>query len=213
MNAQSVTEALKWIRRETHLRTKQARMLSDGTQGGFLQAFSLMVRPSAILEIGTFTGYSSVCLARGLRPDGHLDACEIDDELQDIILEGWRRAGLANASLHIGDALKTIPLLSGKYDIIYIDADKRIYSDFYDLAFGRLSPGGWILADNVSWGGRVIPGASLNATLQTMHSRRERHDPQTESLIAFDAKVNSDPRVEAVTLPVRDGLMVIHRLF
>jgi len=212
MNPRSITEALEWIRRETHLRTRQARMLSDGAQGRFLQAFSLMVRPSSILEIGTFTGYSSICLSRGLLGGGHLDACEIDDELEDIIREGWRRADLKNATLHIGDALQTIPTLSGPYDIIYIDADKRAYPEYYGLAMDCLAPEGWILADNVSWSGRVIPGASVNATLETARSRRERHDPQTEALITFDAMVRSDPRVEAVTLPVRDGLMIIHAL-
>lgn len=212
MNPDSITEALGWIRRETHLRTRQARMLSDGIQGKFLQAFSLMVRPSAILEIGTFTGYSSVCLSRGLRSGGRLDACEINDELEDVIREGWRRAGLKAAVLHIGDALQTIPELEGPYDIIYIDADKRFYSEYYDLASGLLAREGWILADNVAWGGRVIPGASVNSSLETDHSRRERHDPQTVSLMSFCAKVESDPGVEAVTLPVRDGLMIIHRL-
>lgn len=203
-------DALEWVRRQTHLRTKQARMLSDGIQGEFLQTFSLMVHPSAILEIGTFTGYSSICLSRGLSPGGHLDACEIDDELTDIIHEGWERAGIM-ATLHIGDARDTIKSLPGPYDIVYIDADKRQYCDYYPLVFDKVRPGGWILADNVAWSGRVLPGFSANATLETSHSRRERHDPQTEGLIAFDALICADSRVEHVTLPIRDGLTVIHK--
>jgi len=203
-------DALEWIRRQTHLRTKQARMLSDGIQGEFLQAFSLMASPSAVLEIGTFTGYSSICLSRGLTPDGHLDACEIDDELTDIIHEGWRRAGI-NATLHIGDARDTINSLPGPYDIVYIDADKRQYCEYYSLIFDKVRSGGWILADNVAWSGRVLPGFSANATLETRHSRRDRHDPQTEALQAFDRLISSDTGIEHVTLPIRDGLTIIRK--
>lgn len=206
----AVKEALEWVRRQTCLRTRQARMLSDGVQGEFLQAFSLMVRPSAILEIGTFTGYSSICLSRGLRPGGHIESCETDDELVDIITGGWKRAGV-DADLLIGDAKLTIPRLKGPYDIVYIDADKREYREYYELVFDKVPSGGWILADNAAWAGRVIRGASPNATLETAHSRREKHDPQTESLTAFEALIEADDRVEAITLPIRDGLMIIRK--
>jgi len=207
----TVGEALEWVRRQTNLRTKQARMLSDGIQGEFLQAFSLMVKPASILEIGTFTGYSSICLWRGMVPGGHIDACEIDDELTDIIYGGWERAGV-NATLHIGDARETIASLPGPYDIVYIDADKRQYCDYYSLIFDKVRPEGWILADNVAWSGRAIPGFSANATTETIHSRRERHDAQTEALIAFDSLIDSDTRIEHVTLPIRDGLTIIRKL-
>jgi len=206
-----INDALAWVKRQTNLRTKQARMLSDGVQGEFLQAFSLMVRPSSILEIGTFTGYSSICLSRGMREGGHLDACEIDDELTDIIFGGWERAGI-RASLFIGDARETLLSLPGPYDIVYIDADKRQYCEYFTLVFDKVSAGGWILADNVAWGGRVISGFSTNATLETPHSRRERHDPQTEALQAFDSLINADFRIEHITLPVRDGLTIIRKL-
>jgi len=203
-------EALEWVRRQTNLRTKQARMLSDGVQGEFLQAFSLMVHPSSILEIGTFTGYSSICLSRGMADGGHLDACEIDDELTDIISGGWERAGIG-AKLYVGDARETIATLPGPYDIVYIDADKRQYCEYFALIFDKVRPGGWILADNVAWSGRVISGFSANATLETPHSRRERHDPQTEALQAFDTLINADSRIEHVTLPIRDGLTIIRK--
>ncbi|MBQ0006073.1 MAG: class I SAM-dependent methyltransferase [Alistipes sp.] len=202
--------ALEWVRRQTNLRTKQARMLSDGIQGEFLQAFSLMVRPGSILEIGTFTGYSSICLSRGMKSGGHLDACEIDDELTDIIRGGWERAGIS-ATLFTGDAQEIIPSLSGPYDIVYIDADKRQYSKYYSLVFDKVSPGGWILVDNTAWSGRVISGFSQNATLETAHSRRDRHDPQTEALIAFDSMIRSDSAIEYITLPIRDGLTIIRK--
>ena len=203
-------KALEWVHRQTNLRTKQARMLSDGIQGEFLQAFSLMTRPHSILEIGTFTGYSSICLSRGMTAGGHLDACEIDDELTDIIYGGWERAGI-DATLFLGDALETIPSLPGPYDIVYIDADKRRYCQYYAMVFDKVRPGGWILADNTAWSGRVISGFAPNATLETAHSRRNRHDSQTEALIAFDSMIRSDSTITHITLPIRDGLTIIRK--
>lgn len=199
MDRSRLKAALAFIERETHLRTKSYRMLSDGIQGEFLQAFSMMARPAAVLEIGTFTGYATLCLSRGLRRGGHIDTIEIDDEMTDIFLRAFSIAGTGDSvRSHIGDALKIIPGLDGPYDIVYIDADKREYNRYYDLIFDKVRPGGYILADNVLWNGKT-----------TMYT--PPHDRQTASIMEFNSRTASDPRVESLILPVRDGLAVIRK--
>lgn len=198
-DANTIKEALEWVERQTYLRTKQYRMLSCGDQGELLQAFSLMVKPQNILELGTFTGYSTICLARGLSESGTIDTIEIYDELQDIIEEGFKRGGLEGiAKLHLGDAKEIVPSLDKKYDLVYIDANKREYSQYYDLVFDKIPVGGYILADNVLWSGKVL--------LDNPPS-----DAQTQSIIAFNKKVREDRRVENVILPIRDGINVIYK--
>ena len=194
------TEALAWIERQTNIRTNHARMLSGAVQGMFLTMLTEMIRPARVLEIGTFTGYSAVCIAYGLPEDGHLDTLEINDELEDLILEGFDRAGVSDKiSLLIGDAKKTLERLkSGQYDMVYIDANKREYPEYYDLVFDMVRPGGYILADNVLWDGKVW----LNPLPQ---------DKQTQGIAAFNSIVARDPRVESVILPVRDGLNLIRK--
>ena len=201
-----MNNALEWVERQTHLCTKQARMLSNGDQGCLLQAFSLMVKPLHILELGAFTGYSTICLSRGLQDGGSIDTIEVYDELEDIIRGGFRRAGLIDvpgqediAHLHIGDAKKIIPTLDKMYDIVYIDANKREYIEYYDLVFDKIHPGGYILADNVLWSGKVLLD-------------NPPKDAQTQSIIAFNRMVASDPRVENTILPIRDGINVIYKL-
>ena len=194
------TEALAWIERQTNIRTNHARMLSGAVQGRFLTMLTEMIRPARVLEIGTFTGYSAVCIAYGLPEDGHLDTLEINDELEDLILEGFDRAGVSDKiSLLIGDAKKTLERLkSGQYDMVYIDANKREYPEYYDLVFDMVRPGGYILADNVLWDGKVW----LNPLPQ---------DKQTQGIAAFNSIVARDPRVESVILPIRDGLNLIRK--
>lgn len=206
MDAKVLNSALEWVERQTHLCTKQARMLSNGDQGRLLQAFSLMVKPLHILELGAFTGYSTICLSRGLQDGGSIDTIEVYDELEDIIRGGFRRAGLIDvpgqediAHLHIGDAKKIIPTLDKMYDIVYIDANKREYIEYYDLVFDKIRPGGYILADNVLWSGKVLLD-------------NPPKDAQTQSIIAFNRMVASDPRVENTILPIRDGINVIYKL-
>lgn len=206
MDAKVLNSALEWVERQTHLCTKQARMLSNGDQGCLLQAFSLMVKPLHILELGAFTGYSTICLTRGLQEGGSIDTIEVYDELEDIIRGGFRRAGLIDvagrediAHLHIGDAKKIIPTLDKMYDIVYIDANKREYKEYYDLVFDKIRPGGYILADNVLWSGKVLLD-------------NPPKDAQTQSIIAFNKMVASDPRVENTILPIRDGINVIYKL-
>ena len=194
-------KALSWIECQTNIRTNHARMLSGAVQGRFLTMLVEMLRPESILEIGTFTGYSAVCLAAGLPQGGHLDTLEVNDELEELILEGFDRAGLADRiTLHIGDARQTLAELAGKrlYDMVYIDANKRDYCEYYELVFDMVRPGGFILADNVLWDGKVCQDPLPQ-------------DRQTIGIARFNDMIMADPRVESVILPVRDGLNIIRK--
>ena len=202
------TDALRWIERQTHIRTNHARMLTGAVQGRFIKMLAEMAGASHILELGTFTGYSAVCLAMALPEDGHLDTLEINDELEDLILEGFSRAGLSDRiSLHIGDAKAALAQFKEEiiekgtrplYDLAYIDANKREYCEYYRLVYDLVKPGGYILADNVLWDGKVW---------QTPLPQ----DRQTLGIAAFNDMVVSDPRTESVILPVRDGLNIIRK--
>lgn len=201
--------ALEWIEKQTNIRTNHARMLTGAVQGRMIKMMTDMISPRYILELGTFTGYSAVCLASALPDDGHLDTLELNDELEDLILEGFERAGISEkTSLHIGDAKQTLATLRDEimekrtrpaYDIVYIDANKREYCEYYDLVFDIVRPGGYILADNVLWDGKVwqtpIPS-----------------DKQTAGIAAFNDMVAKDRRVESVIIPIRDGLNLIRKL-
>jgi predicted O-methyltransferase YrrM len=210
-HASRPSEALEWVVKQTHIRTNHARMLSGLTQGQTMRMFVQMTGARRILELGTFTGYSAICLASGLPEDGHLDTLELNDELEDLIFEGLERAGLEDrVSVHFGDCKETLKSLrleiglpeeadeSKLYDIVYIDANKREYCEYYDLVFDMIRPGGLILADNVIWDGKVCQ----NPLPQ---------DKQTLSIARFNDMVSADPRVESVILPIRDGLNVIRK--
>ncbi len=197
-------EALDWLQKQTNIRTNHARMLSGPVQGRFLKMIVEMCGARRVLELGSFTGYSGICLASGLPEDGHLDTLEINDELEDLILEGFSRAGLRERiSLHIGDCLDTLKRFREEgrepYDLVFIDANKRDYPEYYELVFDLVRPGGWILADNVLWDGKV----ALDPLPQ---------DRQTLGIDSFNRRVASDPRVESVIIPLRDGLNLIHKL-
>ena len=197
-------EALDWLQKQTNIRTNHARMLSGPVQGRFLKMIVEMCGARRVLELGSFTGYSGICLASGLPEDGHLDTLEINDELEDLILEGFSRAGLRERiSLHIGDCLETLKRFREEgrelYDLVFIDANKRDYPEYYELVFDLIRPGGWILADNVLWDGKV----ALDPLPQ---------DRQTLGIDSFNRRVASDPRVESVIIPIRDGLNLIHKL-
>ena len=197
-------EALDWLQKQTNIRTNHARMLSGPVQGRFLKMIVEMCGARRVLELGSFTGYSVICLASGLPEDGHLDTLEINDELEDLILEGFSRAGLRERiSLHIGDCLETLKRFREEgrepYDLVFIDANKRDYPEYYELVFDLVRPGGWILADNVLWDGKV----ALDPMPQ---------DRQTLGIDNFNRRVASDPRVESVIIPLRDGLNLIHKL-
>lgn len=193
-------DALEWIEKQTNIRTSYPRMLSGAVQGRFLKMLVEISGAKRLLEIGTFTGYSAVCLASGMPEGGHLDTLEINDELEDLIREGWQRAGVADRiTLHIGDACETLRELTGPYDLVYIDANKREYPDYYNLVFDLVRIGGLILADDVLWDGKLwqdpVP-----------------QDKQTSGITAFNDRVAIDPRVESVLLPIRDGLNVIRKI-
>lgn len=193
---------LGWLQKQTNLRTNHARMLCGPVEGKLMEFVSRMVAPMAILELGAFTGYSAICLARGLREGGVLDSLELNDELEDLILEAHQKAGLQDKiKLHIGDAKQTIEELraQGKmYDLVFIDANKREYPAYYNLVFDLVRPGGYILADNVLWDGKVI-GEDIPK------------DAQTQGIYNFNKMVKEDPRVENVIIPLRDGLNLIRK--
>lgn len=202
------SEALDWIERQTHIRTNHARMLSGAVQGELMQILVKISSARRILELGTFTGYSAVCLASALKEmmadgeDVHLDTLELNDELEDLILEGFERAGVDDiVSLRIGDCKQTLKELAAEgktYDLIYIDANKREYCEYYALVFDMLRSGGLIVADNVLWDGKVW-------------QKPVPQDKQTQEIVRFNDMVASDPRVECVILPLRDGLTLIRK--
>lgn len=198
------SEALEWVVKQTHIRTNHARMLSGAAQGQLMRMIAQMCGAKRILELGTFTGYSAICLASALPENGHLDTLELNDELEDLILEGFEKAGLENKiSLHIGDCKETLRRISSEikddlYDIVYIDANKREYCEYYDLVFDMVRSGGLILADNVIWDGKVCQDPLPQ-------------DKQTLSIVRFNDMVSKDRRVESVILPIRDGLNVIRK--
>ena len=154
---------------------------------------------SRVLEIGAFTGYSTICLASGLPEGGFVDTLEINDELEDLMREGWKRAGVSDRiTLHLGDAKETLAGLSGPYDLVFIDANKREYCEYFDLVLPLLKPEGLIIADDVLWDGKV-------------YTEPISSDAQTEGLLAFNSRMADDPRVEVVILPIRDGISLIRK--
>jgi len=201
-HATTPSEALEWVEKQTHIRTNHPRMLSGAVQGQVMRMIAQISGARNILELGTFTGYSAICLASALPEDGHLDTLEINDELEDLIMEGFDRAGLAHKiDIHIGDCKETLQRFREEgrtYDLVYIDANKREYCEYYELLFDMVRPGGIILADNVIWDGKVC----MDPLPQ---------DKQTLGIAAFNDMVSKDPRVESVIIPLRDGLNMIRR--
>ena len=197
------SEALKWLVKQTNLRTNYPRMLSGQIQGELLKLIAQMLQARNILEIGCFTGYSSIWLAMGLEAGGKVDSLEINDELEDLIREGWSRAGVQDKTeLHLGDALEIMELFLNEgreYDLIYIDANKREYLNYYKAAKRLLRKGGVILADDTMLGGKV-------------YDSPETSDKQTRGLIEFNDFVAADTEVEQLILPLRDGLSIIRKL-
>jgi caffeoyl-CoA O-methyltransferase len=188
------TPLLHALERETHLTTLSPRMLSGHLQGRFLSMISRMMQPSCILEIGTFTGYSALCLAEGLTEGGVLYALEADDELETIINKYIKASDHKNRiQLIIGDALRIIPTLDAVFDIVFIDAAKREYPAYYEAVIGKVRAGGLIIADNVLWSGKVV---------------QDKKDEDTAIIDAFNKMIQDDSRVDNILLPLRDGLMV-----
>lgn len=196
-------ELLKELDRETHLRVVQPRMISGHIQGKLLEMLTRMIRPRNILEIGTFTGYSTLCFAAGLEQGGCIDTIEVDDELESIATSFFARSQHAGKIRHhIGSALEVAPKLGKTYELVFIDGDKREYPDYYRMVMGDaegpalVEAGSVIIADNILWYGKVVQPVPAN----DMHTRR---------LLEFNELVASDPRVENVALDLRDGLNII----
>ncbi len=192
------SEYLDQIERDTHLHTLQPRMISGRLQGRLLSMLSKMLAPTRILELGTFTGYSALCLAEGLAPTGKLISLENNAEMQTRILQNWAKSPyFKQMELIIGDALQTLPHLNDTFDLIFLDADKQNYLNYYEILLGKLRAGGILLADNVLWSGKIID--------------QEAQDKKTKALRLFNDFVSQDKRVELVMLPFRDGLSCIRK--
>ena len=187
------------LSRATHLRTHQPQMLSGHLQGVFLQMISHMIKPSAILEIGTFTGYSAICLAQGLCPGGKLITIDCNPEMEDFANPYFREAGLEDKiEMRVGDAASIIQGMTGPFDLVFIDADKESYVRYFELVYPMVQPGGYILADNTLWYGRVIkPGADT--------------DRETAGIVRYNTFVKQHSGVEHVLLPLRDGIMIARK--
>lgn len=193
-------ETLKKLNRQTHAQVLQARMLSGHLQGRFLAMISKLVQPKMILEIGTYTGYSAICLAEGLSEGGKLISIDVNPELEDMVNSYIKESGNeGRIQMIIGDAYQVIRTLPHTYDLIFIDADKASYAKYYDLVIDRLNSGGVILVDNVLWSGKVVEEKAL------------LKDKDTQLLDAFNKKVKEDDRVEIVLLPIRDGITLIRK--
>lgn len=198
-NSTSQGEVLEWLERESWLRTSHGRMVAGPEVGALLNLLVRELRPRRVLELGTFTGYSSIWMASALPEGGRLDTIEINDELEDLIREAFRRAGLAGRiRLVIGDALDVLPMVDETYDLVYIDANKRDYVAYYQAVVDLVRPGGLIVADNVLWDGKVCAG-------------EPPRDQQTRGILAFNDLVAGDSRVENFILPLRDGLNIIRK--
>ena len=185
---------LQELNKRTHLNILQPRMISGHFQGRFLSLLSKMVQPRTILEIGTYTGYATLCLAEGLHPEGVLHTIDIKEELTDLQREFFDRSGYGSQIVqHLGKAADIIPSLDTTFDLVFIDADKQNYAHYFDLVIEKMNRGGIILSDNVLWSGKVVEEVKPN-------------DKHTQALMAYNRKIKDDPRVETVLLPIRDGI-------
>jgi caffeoyl-CoA O-methyltransferase len=198
-HSKPASDVLQKLYRETNLKLLHPRMLSGHLQGKLLQFISQMIRPKNILEIGTYTGYSAICLAEGLIENGIIHTIEINQEIEDFARKYFDEASTTNKiKLYIGDALEIIPTIEETFDLVFIDADKENYCKYYELVFEKVKNGGFILADNVLWSGKVLEGPHPN-------------DKDAIGIIAFNNMVQQDYRVDNLLLPLRDGLMIIRK--
>jgi predicted O-methyltransferase YrrM len=193
------SDILKKLNRDTHAKVMMPRMLSGHMQGNLLSMLSHMIRPAQILEIGTYTGYSGICLAEGLIEGGKLHTIDINEELETMVRSFIKAAKMEDRiCYYIGNALQIIPTINETFDLVFIDADKKNYSKYYDLIFDKVRPGGFIIADNVLWSGKVLEEES-------------KMDDDTKTIHLFNKMVHNDVRVEHMLLPVRDGLMIARK--
>lgn len=194
------SDILQELNRETYLKVLMPRMLSGHLQGRALAMFSKMIRPKNILEIGTYTGYSAICMAEGLQENGKLISIDINEEYEERVKRYWEKAGIEKKTeMLIGDATEIIPQLTHNFDLVFMDADKENYPTYFELLIDKLPSGAYIIADNVLWSGKVTEPPKKN-------------DRETQALQKFNQLILSDNRVENVLLPVRDGLNIIRKL-
>lgn len=192
---------LKNLNRDTHANVLMPRMLSGHYQGRVLSMISHMLRPDNILEIGTYTGYSAICLAEGLKEGGKLYTLDINEELEEMVRGYFKTAGITDkVTYELGNALDIIPNLDVNFDLVFIDADKVNYSKYFDLVIDKVRTGGFIITDNVLWSGKVLQQSG------------KKTDKDTQAIIDFNQKVQADSRVENILLPIRDGLMAARKL-
>lgn len=191
-------DLLSKLNRETHAKVLQSRMLSGHIQGRFLSMLSHMIQPKLILEIGTYTGYSALCLAEGLAENGKIITIDVNEELEDFVRDFFKQSPLNDKiDFRIGNALEIIPVIADAFDIVFIDADKMNYKNYYDLVIDKVRTGGYIIADNVLWSGKV--------------SNPTAKDKDTLNIREFNKMIQDDARVENILLPIRDGLMVVRK--
>lgn len=199
-HSENESELLNELNRQTNLTVLQPRMLSGHFQGRVLSMLSHMIKPNRILEIGTYTGYSALCLAEGLTENGKLITIDINEELEDITREYIQKAKLENVIDYvIGNAMEIIPTLSEEFDIVFIDADKSNYCNYYKLVFDKVKKGGYIIADNVLWSGKVL-------------DEYDSLDADTKVIVDYNKMIHDDVRVQEVLFPIRDGLMIARKL-
>lgn len=190
---------LEELFRQTYLRFVNPNMISGHLQGKLLEFISKMISPSYVLEIGTFTGYSAICLARGLKPDGLLITIEANDELKEFAESYFHKAGVASKiKIITGRVQDVIADINEEFDLVFIDGDKREYTEYYSIVFDKVRPGGIIIADNVLWGGKVLD--------------KNTRDPQANGIIEFNEMIRRQKNIENLILPLRDGLMIIRKL-
>lgn len=195
-HSQAEPQLLAALNRETHQKVLQPRMLSGHFQGRVLSMLSKLIRPQHILEIGTYTGYSALCLMEGIQENGSLHTIDKNEELYDLQRKYFDKSGWGTQMhQHVGKALEIIPQLEEKFDLVFIDADKRNYLNYFEIIFPKMNKGGIILSDNVLWSGKVVEEFKAG-------------DKDTEVLLAYNKKLATDDRVETVLLPIRDGLTV-----
>ena len=198
-HTEAESELLHRLNRETHKKVLAPRMLSGHVQGRMLSMFSQMIRPKRVLEIGTYTGYSAICIAEGLEPGGEIITIDKNEEIEEMVRNYFGEAGLTDSiDYQIGIALDLIPNIDGPFDLVFIDADKFNYYNYFKLVIEKVRPGGFIIADNVLWSGKVI-------------DKGQKTDEDTQAIRDFNRLVHADDRVEKVLFPVRDGLMVIRK--
>lgn len=198
-HSENEPEILADLNRRTHVSVIQPRMLSGHYQGRVLSMLSHMIQPENVLEIGTYTGYSALCFAEGLKEKGRLTTIDVNEELEDFVAAYIEKAGMGDRITQmIGDAIDIIPTLDEQFDIVFIDADKKNYCKYYDLVFDKVKPGGYIIADNVLWSGKVLE--DYNSL-----------DRETKIIMDYNQKVHEDDRVQEVLFPIRDGLMIARK--